>query len=273
MHVGDRYSPRGPMRFSVVVPTRNQARFIRRCIDSCLAQDVPDAEIVVVDGLSSDGTQRVLDSYGDRIRWISERDDGQPDAINKGIRMTSGEIVTWINSDDYYASPDAVPRVLEAFASRDDVDLVYGDGVLVDTDYREIRPLRARRALTARSILLLAGMAVSQPSVFFRRDLFEAVGGVDERLHLTMDYDLWIRMFTRAREVVYLPEVLSCTTSHADAKTVRAMLPQIREIGKVKRRHAPRFDLTTVERFRLHAMWLSMYVYWAAVKIGLKRAA
>jgi glycosyltransferase involved in cell wall biosynthesis len=261
------------MRFSMVVPTRNQARFIRRCIDSCLAQAVPDSEIVVVDGLSTDGTQTILASYVDRIRWTSERDGGQPDAINKGIRMTSGEIVTWINSDDYYASPSVVRRVLDAFASEPDVDVVYGDGVLVDTEHREIRPLRARHALTARSILLFAGMAVSQPSVFFRRDLFDAIGGVDEHLHLTVDYDLWIKMFARARKAIYLPEVLSCTTSHADAKTVRAMLPQIREIGEVKRRHAPRFDLSTTERIQLHAMWLSMYVYWAAVKIGLKRAA
>jgi glycosyltransferase involved in cell wall biosynthesis len=260
------------MRFSVVVPTRNQARFIRRCIDSCLAQTVPGSEVVVVDGLSTDGTQGILAGYGERIRWISERDDGQSQAINKGIRMTSGEIVTWINSDDYYAGPGVVGRVLDAFASGPDVDLVYGNGVLVNADYQEIRPLNADPGLTARRVLLFAGMAVSQPSVFFRRRLFDAVGGVDEHLQLTMDYDLWIKMFARARRAVHLAEVLSCTTSHGDAKTVRAMLPQIREIGTVKRRHAARFDLSATDRVRLHAMWLSMYIYWAAVKIGLKRA-
>src|SRR5580704_13650255 len=83
---------------SFVIPTRNQARFIRRCIDECLAQDIAGAEILVIDGASTDGTQEILASYGDRLRFISERDRGQSDAINKGIRQARGEIIAWINS-------------------------------------------------------------------------------------------------------------------------------------------------------------------------------
>jgi glycosyltransferase involved in cell wall biosynthesis len=261
------------MRLSFVIPTRNQARFIRKCIDSCLAQGVEDSEVVVVDGLSDDGTPEILASYGDRIRWVSERDHGQSDALNKGVRQTSGEIVAWINSDDYYPNARVLGEVLARFAADPQVDIVYGDGALVDTEYRTIRPLPAQRELTARRVLLFAGIAVSQPSLFFRRELFLALGGVDESLHWTMDYDLWIRMFERARKSVYVPSLFSCTTSHQDAKTVHGMLKQIGEVGQVKRRHAPRFHLSATERARLWTGLASMYAYWAAIRVGLIRAA
>src|SRR3954451_3356734 len=100
------------MRLSFVIPTRNQARFIRKCIDSCLAQAIPDSEIMVVDGLSTDGTQEILASYGDRIRWLSEKDRGQSDALNKGVRQTSGEVIAWINSDDYYPTGNVLGEAL-----------------------------------------------------------------------------------------------------------------------------------------------------------------
>ena len=261
------------MRLSFVIPTRNHARFIRRCIDRCLAQGVPGSEVVVVDGLSTDGTQEILASYGDRIRWVSEKDRGQSDAINKGVRMSSGAVVAWVNSDDYYPDGSVLPAVLAAFDGDPEVEVVYGDGVIVDAELRPLRALPCRPGLTARDVLLYAGIAVSQPSVFFKRSLFEAVGGVDESLHWTMDYDLWIRMFERARRTSYLPRTLSCTTSHPDAKTIQGMLPQIREVGLVKRRHMARFHLSPAEMVRLVGGWASMYVYWAAVRTGLKRAA
>src|SRR5678815_5771239 len=92
------------MRLSFVIPTRNQGRFIGQCIDGCLAQEVPDSEVLVVDGASTDDTRDVLGRYGERVRWISEPDRGQSDAVNKGVRMARGELIAWINSDDYYAS-------------------------------------------------------------------------------------------------------------------------------------------------------------------------
>jgi glycosyltransferase involved in cell wall biosynthesis len=261
------------MRISFVIPTRNQARFIRKCIDSCLAQRIPDAEVLVVDGLSSDGTQEILGTYGDRIRWVSEQDRGQSDALNKGVRQTSGDIVAWINSDDYYPNGEVLAQVLARFDADPLLDVVYGDGLIVDSEYRTIRSLPAQPRLTARGILLFAGAPVSQPSLFFRRELFVQLGGVDESLHWTMDYDLWIRMFERVRRTEYLPALLSCTTSHQDAKTVHGLLDQIHEVGQVKRRHAPRFDLGLTERARLWAGLGSMYVYWAVTRLGLRRTA
>jgi len=261
------------MRLSFVIPTRNQARFIRKCIDSCLAQGIRDSEIVVVDGLSDDGTQEILASYGDRIRWVSEKDRGQSDALNKGVRQTAGDVIAWINSDDYYPNGKVLGEALARFEADAELDIVYGDGAMVDTEYRTIRALPAQRQLDARRILLFAGIVVSQPSLFFRRELFLQLGGVDESLHWTMDYDLWIRMFESARKSLYVPSLFSCTTSHQDAKTVHGMLRQIGEIGQVKLRHAPRFRLSATEKARLWVGVASMYAYWAAVRMGLKRAA
>jgi glycosyltransferase involved in cell wall biosynthesis len=261
------------MRLSFVVPTRNQAPFIRTCLDACLSQRVQDAEVVVVDGLSDDGTRAILESYGQRVRWVSERDSGQSEALNKGVRMARGEVIAWVNSDDYYPEAMVLPRVLEIFDADPRVDVVYGDGQLVDVNHRPIRPLPAREPLSARAILLFAGAVVSQPSVFFRRSLFLELGGVDEQLHWCMDYELWIRLFARARRVARAPGLLSCTTSHDAAKTVHGMLHQIAEVGLVKRRHAPAFALGPLERLRLHGAWASMYVYWAATRLGLLRAS
>src|SRR5262245_15882129 len=114
------------MKVSFVIPTRNQARFIRKCIDSCLAQRLADFEVVVVDGLSTDGTQEVLRSYGEKVRWISEKDSGQSDALNKSVKMARGEIIAWINSDDYYASDRALQQVVARFERSPAVDIVYG---------------------------------------------------------------------------------------------------------------------------------------------------
>jgi glycosyltransferase involved in cell wall biosynthesis len=124
------------MQVSFVIPTLNQAAFIRRCLDRCLEQNLPDAEIIVRDGLSTDGTQDVLREYGERIRWVSEKDDGQSQAINRGIESACGEIIAWINSDDYYTGPGVLKRVLEVFDSDGALEIVYGDAGLVDRQER-----------------------------------------------------------------------------------------------------------------------------------------
>src|ERR1700688_4677266 len=113
------------MPLSFFIPTRNQARFIEQCIDGCLAQDIPDAEIVVIDGASTDDRRDILARYGDRIQWISQPDRGQSDAVTKGVRLARGELVAWINSDDYHVSPHAVRLLLSAFDDDPEVDIAY----------------------------------------------------------------------------------------------------------------------------------------------------
>jgi GT2 family glycosyltransferase len=261
------------MRLSFVVPTRNQARFIGQCIDGCLAQNIADSEVVVVDGASTDDTARVLATYGDRVRWISEPDRGQSDAINKGIRMARGDLVAWINSDDYYASPHAIAKLLDAFDAEPDVDIAYGNGVRVDEAGHEIGPYRARAVASVTQIVTHPASFVLQPSLVFRRGLFLGVGGVNEALHYTMDYELWIRLFAAARKARYVPELIACARYHTDAKSIAAMGKQIREAYGVKKRAAAQLDLGLFDCALMHAGVATMGAYWLAVRFGVLRAA
>lgn len=260
------------MRLSFVIPTRNQARFLGQCIDGCIAQGIEDSEIIVVDGASTDDTRAVLAGYGDQIRWVSEPDRGQSDAINKGIRMASGELVGWINSDDYYASSRAVGALLAAFDAERDVDIAYGNGERVDTSGAPLGPYRARPIQRLADIVTHPASFVLQPAVLFRRQLFLDIGGIDDALHYTMDYELWIRMFAAARKARYIPEVIACARYHADAKSIAGMGKQIREAYYVKREGAKRLDLGRLDRALMYAGIASLGVYWFAVRCGLMRA-
>ena len=258
---------------SFVIPTRNQARFLGQCIDGCLSQNMPDAEVLVIDGASTDDTREVLKGYGDRIRWISEPDRGQSDAINKGVRMAHGELIAWINSDDYYASPRAVRALLDAFEAEPEVDIAYGNGVRVDVAGRYLGPYRARPYGKLADIVTHPASFVLQPAVLFRRALFLEVGGVDESLHYTMDYELWLRMFAAARRARYIPEVIACARYHSDAKSIAAMGKQIRELYGVKRRGADTLALGAIDRLLMHAGMATLGLYWGAARLGLLRAS
>jgi glycosyltransferase involved in cell wall biosynthesis len=261
------------VRLSFVIPTRNQARFIGECIDGCLAQGIADSEILVVDGASTDNTRDVLASYGDRIRWISEKDRGQSDAINKGIRLAKGELVAWINSDDYYASARAITALLDAFDAEPEVDIAYGNGERVDERGSPIGPYRAQPIARVADIVIHPASFVLQPALMFRRQLFLDVGGVDETLHYTMDYELWIRLFAAARKTRYIPDVIACARYHMDAKSIAAMGKQIREALAVKRAAADKLSLGPIDRARTYAGVATMAAYYLAVRWGLKRAA
>lgn len=261
------------MRLSFVIPTRNQGRFIAQCIDSCLAQGIADSEVVIVDGASTDDTRDVLARYGDRIRWLSEPDRGQSDALNKGVRMARGELIAWINSDDYYASEHAIARLLAELDREPRLDIAYGDGLRVDVRGAPIGAYKSRPIKSVTQIVIHPASFVLQPSVMFRRQLFLEVGGVDESLHFTMDYELWIRLFAAARATRYIPHVIACARFHEDAKSIAAMGKQIREAHAVKKRAARKLGLGPLELARMHAGVASMGVYWMAVRLGLKRIA
>ena len=258
------------MKLSFVIPTRNQAAFIRRTIDSCLLQGVTDAEVLVIDGQSTDGTQEILASYGERITWTSERDSGQAEAVNKGIARASGEIIAWINSDDFYPGENVLRDVLAVFAQDAAIEVVFGDALMVDIRGAAIRPYRNRAYLRA-SDWLVSPIGPSQPATFFRRDLYLRIGGLRQELHWALDYDLFLRMFAASTATRYVPRTLAHATFHVEAKTIRGMLPQIREVAQLKREHATHIKLGGIARVR---MWLGvaeLYLYWAVVKMGLRR--
>jgi glycosyltransferase involved in cell wall biosynthesis len=218
---------------SIVTPSLNQARYVREAIESVRSQSYPSLEHVVVDGGSTDGTVDVLRGY-DGLRWVSEPDRGQSHALNKGFAMAQGEVFGWLNADDAY-EPDAVA---EAVGALDGVGLVYADVTRVNDDGINPRRIRSRPTWDLWTEVN-DGNGVYSPAVFFTRAAFEAVGGLDESLHLAMDYDLWLKIGTRfgARHV---DRVWAVQRIHDEAKTIRHFEDFWPERLAVSRRHGGR---------------------------------
>ena len=187
---------------SVVTPTFNQARFIPQAVESVRDQHYPNLEHLIFDGLSTDDTLAVLERYGDALTVVSEADSGQTEAINKGLRKASGDVICWLNSDDYLL-PGALQAVGEFFAAHPEVNWVTGDGVIVDVDGRPIQgPVRTYKQVLRRfppSIYLGLANSIVQPATFWRRSVHEELGYLDESLHYTMDYDWWLRLLSTGR--------------------------------------------------------------------------
>jgi glycosyltransferase involved in cell wall biosynthesis len=201
---------------SIVTPSYNQARYLEQTLRSVLEQDYPRIEYIVVDGASTDGSVEIIEKYRDRLAfWASEKDSGQADAINKGLARAAGEIVAWLNSDDFYF-PDAVASAVKAFESHPEAGLVYGDTVAVDEAGEFIHfPKYAQWTLED----LLTFNIIGQPAVFMRRDVLSETGTLDLSYHYLLDHHLWIRMASRA-SMVYVPERWAAGRFHESAKNV-----------------------------------------------------
>ena len=220
---------------SVVTPSLNQASYLREAIESVRAQSYPCIEHIVVDGGSTDGTLAILQEY-DRVRWISEPDSGQSHALNKGFAGAHGDIFGWLNADDAYP-PHAIAEAVEAL-SVGDVALVYADVTRVNDDWVNPRQIGSRPRFELWTELNL-GCGIFSPAVFFTRAAYEAVDGIDESLHLTMDYDLWLKIGGRfgARRV---DSAWGLQRIHDDAKTMRYSNDVWPERLAVSRRHGGR---------------------------------
>ena len=183
---------------SVVTPSFNQAKFLPKTIESVHSQK-GDFEIEhwVIDGGSTDGTVELLKKHPSRLKWISEKDRGQSDALNKGFRRSSGPIIGWINSDDTY-EPGAFQKVLNYFGQHPDVHWVTGKCQMIDEHGQEIRKLATcykNFCLKHYSYtFLLIDNFISQPATFFRKELVEDLGGIDETYDFSMDYEYWLRI-------------------------------------------------------------------------------
>lgn len=206
-------SPTGkPPLVSVITPTYNMGGRLQACLDSVRRQTYLNIEHIVIDGGSTDGTQEVLERSG--ARWVSEPDRGQSDAINKGLRMASGDILGWLNADDELL-PDALKRVAAALSENSAVGIAYGDIEHVEGNVsRRVAP---SGPLTSEG--LWRGNVISQPGTFWRRWAQEKVGLIDEEFHLTMDYELWLRFAKHQIPAVYVPHVLARFAVHEDSKT------------------------------------------------------
>ena len=219
-------------RITIITPSYNQARFLRRCIDSVLDQRWPNLEYWVLDGGSADGSRAILESYGDRIRWRSCRDGGQAAAINEGLAAATGDIVAWINSDDYYL-PGAFASVVRALDESPEACGVHARAWIVDEDGRRIRPYPS---LDVTRENLRARCAICQPTVFLRREVVARVGPLNPALALCLDYEWWLRILRHER-LAFQDEVVAASRHHPRTKTAARRSRALIEAGYVLRHH------------------------------------
>ncbi|MEJ7786023.1 MAG: glycosyltransferase family 2 protein [Solirubrobacteraceae bacterium] len=223
---------------TVVTPCLNAAATIGECLDSVRLQDHPSVEHVVVDGGSTDGTLDVLEA-ADGITWVSEPDGGRPEAANKGVAMSSGEVVSWLNADDRY-EPGALRAVAEAFAADPDANWVTGYCRIIDGAGREVRRSvrRYKNFLLRRWTLSLhlTQNFVSDPATFVRRSALDRVGLISSRWRWSHDYDLWLRVAALGPPVV-IERDLACFRMAAGSLSMTGFEKQFREHAEVARLH------------------------------------
>lgn len=204
---------------SIITPSFNQARFLEATVRSVLEQDHPNLEYLIVDGGSTDGSVDIIKKYADRLAWwVSVKDKGQTDAINKGFARAQGEILAWINSDDTY-EPGAVSAAVKYLQEHPEVGLVYGDANFIDEEGRIIGRFAARQTDLAR--LRRGYVHIPQQAAFFRADLWREVGPLDPSFYFAMDYDLWVRLAARA-PIHYTPQTWANFRLHSSGKTIAA---------------------------------------------------
>jgi len=201
---------------SVITPSYNQADYLEDTIKSVLAQDYPAIEYLIIDGGSTDGSVDIIRKYKSELEWwISEPDEGQAAAINKGMMRAKGEIVAWLNSDDLYL-PGAVSRAVAEFQSQPQLGLVFGNAVTIDADGCPIREL----IFPDWQLEDLIGFRIiCQPAVFMARELYEQVAGLDLNYHFMLDHHLWIRIASLA-PIQHIPSMLAAARHHEAAKNV-----------------------------------------------------
>lgn len=211
-------------KITIITPSLNQGKFIDATIRSVLSQNYPNLEYLIIDGKSSDNTLDILHSYSSQLKWISEKDDGQTNAINKGLYMASGEILTYLNADDLLL-PGALARVAQKFVGNSDVMWVTGRCYIIDEHGQEVRRLiTAYKNLLLRmhrpSLLFIADY-ISQPGTFWRADVYNKFGSFVEDLNFAMDYEYWLRLNTKI-PLVIIPEYLAAFRVHPQSKNTNA---------------------------------------------------
>lgn len=207
------------MKISVVMPSFNQAHFIEEAINSVLSQSYKNFELIIVDGLSTDGSIDIIKKFEglDNVKTIIEKDKGQADALYKGFLKCTGEIFAWLNSDDVY-EVDAFQKVIKTFEKNNDIDVINGELNVID-DVSNFIAVWPRKKISNRQWMHYP-QVIGQPSTFFKASIFRKVGGINPKYHYAMDYDLFFRFVLANANLHYIDDVLAKFRVHGQSKTM-----------------------------------------------------
>ncbi|MFN0050357.1 MAG: glycosyltransferase family 2 protein [Cytophagales bacterium] len=239
--------------FSIIIPSYNQGHFIKQTIDSILDQSYKNVEILVIDGGSTDHTVEILKGYNEKIFWLSENDRGQTHAINKGIALAKGNIITYLNSDDYYLV-DTLQNVKSFFEANKDRYWLTGDYIIVDKNGNRIQSIIGtyksffRRFLSFNLLSVLN--PVNQPSTFLTRDLIAKVGLFNEEYRYVMDYDYWMRAI-KIQKPIIVKNKLAAFRIHSDSKGGSQYKKQFEEELVVADKYQPKIVFKWLHRIHI----------------------
>ena len=243
-------------RISVVTPSLNQARFLAECMDSVLDQEYPALEYIVIDGGSDDGSLDIIEARKERLaHWVSEPDGGQSQAINKGFAAATGELVTWLNADDFLY-PDALKAMGEAYAANPQAAFYWGDGNRVTEAGRLRLPhYPADYSVVFRREVLISGLNyLLQPATFIHGGHLRAIGGLREELHYGMDTDLWIRL-SEQREPMRVEACIAANREYSDTKTSAGGFARAEELRQLAEEYSGDPQTPGATWYALQTLW------------------
>lgn len=215
-------------KLSIVTPSFNQGKFIKDCIDSVRKQNYPDIEHIIIDALSNDDTLNILKS-NKNLRWMSEKDTGAANALNKGFRLTQGDVLAWLNCDDFYYE-NVLGDVMEIFNNDEKIMIVYGNVDIIDEEKNLLYSQKTEH-FDLNFLIHKNADVIRQAGVFFKRELLDRIGFINESLKCAFDYELFIRML-KVTNPVYIDIDIAAQREYDNTLTRRFLKRQGVEIIK-----------------------------------------
>ena len=224
-------------KISIVTVSFNQAKYLEDNIKSVIAQKYPNVEHIIIDGGSTDGSVEILKKYDKHIKWISEKDEGQSDGLNKGFKMATGDIIGWVNSDDRLTE-GSLFKVAEFFMNNPHEIAVVGDQDVIDENGNLISTIKSREYTY--DFLVNEATGITQNSMFFKREVFDKIGYLDKNLHYAMDMDLFIRIAS-LKKIPYIPQRLAQFRIQPESKTSEGGHKFAKELLKLRKKYNRKF--------------------------------
>ncbi len=226
------------IKISIITPVFNGEKFIKDVIDNIKSQNYENYEHIIIDGGSRDNTVKIIEeNKHTKLKYISEKDNGQSDALNKGFKMASGEVITWLCADDLYVDTSVLAKVANYFQN-EETNIIYGRCKLLDLETNE-ESLIPQNAVTEEDLIRWWNWAIvpPQPAIFFRDRILKEAGYLDASLNYCMDHDLWLKFLKNGHEFKLVDDIFAIYRVHPDSKTGSQTAKFVKEHDKVGKRY------------------------------------